>query len=208
MILKYVFFLCLVGIIIILVIIYKSNNKEDWLDEFFDYYVEFGFYKELGETSKEIKKEVTSRYINDWGSNGLHMKDRYTELMLISYDKNVLFLDTECDVGIGNDIYILLLEELSNISNGIFQPTNMTETWEDPEGPIEISYVINSKKYNLSPKYNYDYIDLYFIKELNNSIEGYSFEIYEQFDQSVFIFFLSKEEKNKLIREKSWKFLW
>lgn len=133
---------------------------------------------------------------------------------LAAYDKKkVLFLDLEADVGKDNDVYVEVIKSYSELSNFIFKPIEIVETWESETGPIEVSFKSNDSTITFSPAYQYDWLDVsVFIlcqKELNKKgirIVDCLDEDGSGYGQAIAMMRLTEEEQKILENGLNWKF--
>ncbi|HEY9678876.1 MAG TPA: hypothetical protein V6C76_12780 [Drouetiella sp.] len=115
--------------------------------------------------------------------------------------------DTECDVCEENEVYTDVLQEWSDISQGAFLPQNITESWESDEGPIKVTFILNSVKREIEPKWDEDWLDMDVLDQINEIIagSGRSFEISTP-DQNVMVLCLTPEQKARMIKERDFPF--
>jgi hypothetical protein len=133
----------------------------------------------------------------------LYGNNQARDLELLWRNKErVLWFDTE----IVPDDVISLIDELANISEDIFQPTQV-ELIEAQNRNYKISFVVNSQSYSFdylhSGAFNPDLIAK--INAILKTAE-YQFGIVE-LDQYVYIMFLSKQQKQKMMQERKINFL-
>ena len=100
------------------------------------------------------------------------------------------------------------------ISRGAFSPDNIEETWESEKGPIWVSFTLNGTQHRIHPEYlnpGPDFIDVSILRDINRLIvgTGYQFEVQDALDedQAAFIVVLTADEKEKLERERGWRFV-
>ncbi|MCX6377570.1 MAG: hypothetical protein NTU88_16300, partial [Armatimonadetes bacterium] len=172
------------------------------------YLRKMGFFSEYASLPDE---ELVSRLEQMYQENyegPLDDSEGLLDVDLLTFDKTrVWYQDIECDVDMGQDVYVWALERLAAISRGAFQPKNIKESWESEEGPIEVSFTLNGEKQVVHPGFNYDYLDSGILDDINRMIKdsGYFFFIYPPFAQSAFITVLTMKELRKLITERRWE---
>lgn len=172
------------------------------------YFRKMGFLSEYASLSdEELVSKLQQMYQVD-REGPLDDSEGLLDMDLLTFDETrVLYQDIECDVAMGEDVYVWVLEKLAAISRGAFQPKNIKESWEEPQGPIEVSCTLNGEKQVLHPGFNYDYLDSSILDDINRMIKdsGYFFFIYPPFSQSMFITVLTMKELRKLITERRWE---
>ncbi len=161
---------------------------------------EAGFKVDLkSESNKEFKilqKELTETSAN---------------IALQDTNKAIL-KDTEADVLKGNDAYIFFLQQLSEISDSKFVPTDVKETWETETGPITVKLTSWEKQFEFKPEYFDDWLDGRVIEDINNELVDSKCGFYTiQCDyitgQEILIIFLYEHEKQILEDKLNWRLL-
>jgi hypothetical protein len=177
-----------------------------------------GFFKEweslsANETYDSLyelrKKEYKEIFESDYDP-----KMNLEPIEIAEYDKSkLLFLDLEADVFNGNNVYKLVINRFSELSDGKFNPTELTETWESNGGPIKVSFISDNKITEFEPEYNNDWLHesvFTICKEklaekgvplvycLDNDGYGYG--------QAIAIMRLTKSEQKILENGLNWKF--
>jgi hypothetical protein len=131
------------------------------------------------------------------------------DLILLGLDgKRVWWGDTEADVCRENGVYVRTLKKWSAISRGAFMPEDIQEFWKRDEGPIKITFTHKSRLCKLHPRHLGDFIDVGVLAEVNEIIEdtGIQFAVYDTRDQFAFVVALTDDEREKLQRERGWRF--
>ena len=135
-------------------------------------------------------------------------------IMIAEYDKNkLLFLDLEADVFNGNNVYKFVINRFSELSDGKFNPIELTETWESNDGPIKVSFISDNELTEFEPEYNNDWLhesvftickkklaekEVPLVYCLGNDGFGYG--------QAIAIMRLTKSEQKILENGLNWKF--
>ena len=135
-------------------------------------------------------------------------------IMIAEYDKSkLLFLDLEADVFNGNDVYKLVINRFSELSDGRFNPTEVTEIWESNGGPIKVSFVSDNEITEFEPEYNNDWLhDSVFTICKEKLVEKKVRLVYcldsdgNGYGQAVAIMRLTKSEQKILENGLNWKF--
>jgi hypothetical protein len=78
--------------------------------------------------------------------------------------------DPEADVCDGNRVYAQVLGEWTGISEAAFAPSDITEHWAGPEGPVSLSFRLGTENHTVSPNYLNDYLDLDVLRLINSII--------------------------------------
>lgn len=119
--------------------------------------------------------------------------------------KTIVWIDLECNPV---PVYSEWFEELAEISRGSFEPSNVVESWETKEGPIQVEFELGDKKYSVNPKYKGDWLDLGVLHSLNDIIRssGYQFEVPVREDQTARMLCLNSGQK-EVLDKRGWVFL-
>lgn len=195
--------------------IFLKKRYEKWFPESVKYFRSMGFFDEYKSlTNKELENKLATLQAKDYS------KLMYNDFDLLNWSKKIFWWisDFEKDVMKGGNVYVKILKEWSNISRGIFRPENIKEIWESETGPIHVSFTLNKKTCTINPKYLDDYVDDTALKQiiilvnkiLRESKYNYNFEICSRIPgerlEGLCVIVLSPEEKQKLEKERDWKF--
>lgn len=186
-----------------------DEQARDWLLELVRYYRPLGFFQSHTNSSDDALAQALANLWAEDMSTPLDPSDPYIDLHFLKWDEErVWWHDTEADVCVGNEVYAAALEEWSDISQGVFIPEAITETWETETGPIWIDFTLKEIQHRIQPQYLDDWIDLSVLNQINHLIEGtgYRFEAPQTGEQMAFVTVLSTEDKIKLQRERGWQF--
>jgi hypothetical protein len=169
-----------------------------------------GFFSScVAMTDVELATRLDFMQAKKWRS-GFDPNRPTFELEVLKWDaQRVWWDDTEVDAGEGNDVYVELLQDWGKISRGAFEPRDVAECWDAPEGPIYVSFMLGGRACDIAPRYLEDYFDVGVIGQINRLIdgEGMAFQVYEAFDQTAFVIVLDESEKGVLEKERGWKFM-
>lgn len=178
------------------------------LNERVKYFLEIGLLENKdGKSAEKVASDISIKYSKEWGNENYPPFD---DVDLLKYGSiKMWWKDTEADVCEENQVYVDTLKEWGSISGGAFSPVNIVETWQGDEGPIEITFELNNKRYSLEPEFQDDYIDVDILKHINQLLgpSEYAFELLEPFDQSAVVLWLNREQKAALIL-RGWRFSW
>lgn len=173
-----------------------------------NYFINIGLL-DKGQTPENLTQIIARNILEEWGEEFKHA-DPYADLLILKYgEAKIWWKDTEADVLNGNAVYVNTLKELAALTNGIFSPKNIVETWNSDTGPIKINFKQNGEHYEITPEYLEDYIDIDILKQINKLFpcSEYAFEMIAPFDQTAFVLWLDKKTKDGLIK-RGWKFAW
>jgi len=119
--------------------------------------------------------------------------------VLQCFPKTILYFDTE--LGNLQDPYNELLKELSQISKGIFKPTDIVDNFAKPlNKKAIIKFSINGKQYSKQLRVEDDWIDPGFfdlVKQIiaDNKFSGQFYELYTGGQEASIIFLTAEQEK-------------
>jgi hypothetical protein len=167
------------------------------------------FYQQLGFFAGEDPKAVLDQYNSEF-TNPLNPAKAWDDVYLLTLSKrNVWSSDPEADVCSQNQVYIEVLKEWSSISEGIFSPTDVRESWGSESGPVTLNFRLNGTQMTISPKYLDDWIDLEILEQINEQIEasGKAFALAVDGNFCVGML-LTKEQKLKMREERQFPFAW
>ncbi|MDR7318246.1 hypothetical protein [Brevibacillus nitrificans] len=181
----------------------QQMSREERLADAVAYYTEQSFFKGA---EKDLYQRADRALKESWreGSDPFEPADPlgyfpYADLYLLQLDTQRVWMeDLEADVGKGNGVYAETLKRWSEISNGVFTPTNIVEKWQTDEGPVTVEFEWKGKRLTLTAEYYNDFFDLEILDQLNEIIEstGYQFA-YLTIDQTAFVTCLTDEQRTQ-----------
>lgn len=189
--------------------LYSRYNVNIRASASIDFFRSISFYNNMNDLTDLDIYRIINDYHQEIYGESINTNNPFFDLHITSFDKSrVWWKDTESDVCSGNNSYTKFLDELSKISRGSFDPSNITEKWESEEGPITVEYYLGNTHHKINPNFIDDYLDIEILRDINNQISssGYRFEQFMPFDQTAFILVLTKKEKTDLKRKRGWKF--
>ena len=177
-----------------------------------------GFFKQWKNLSSEVtydslyelrKQEYKEIFDSDYDP-GMNLEP----IEIAEYDETkLLFLDLEADVFNGNDVYKLVINRFSEISDGKFNPTELNEIWESNGGPIKVSFISDNEITEFEPEYNSDWLHESVFEICRKKVadkkvrlvyclgkDGYGY------GQAIAIMRLTESEQEILENELKWKF--
>ncbi len=185
----------------------RSNNNES-LNDRVKYFYDLGLL-DSNKTLEEVSNEIRLKHLDDWGEN-CEARGIFDDYVILEYgSRKIWWKDTEADVLNGNNVYVHALNEWAETSENSFSPIKIIEKWKTDEDPIVVEFELNKKAYTFYPEYMEDYIDVDILKQINKLTQNTEnqFELVVPFDQTALVMWLSKAEKDILIR-RGWRFSW
>ncbi len=170
------------------------------------YYRETGFFGD-GDPA-DCTTRLLERFKEDHGTP-FNPADPWNDVYLLSYDeKRVWTGDPECDVCAENQVYTEVLAEWARISDGVFNPANIGEVWNDEEGPISVDFALDGQRHTLHPTWDNDWLDLDILASVNRIIgkSGKEFVCASDVNFAV-VFVLDAETKRRLAIERRFPFM-
>jgi hypothetical protein len=186
-----------------------SPSDKLFLISFVRYFRPLGFYKEYESLSENDLVEQLGELWYEEVESEIDSTDQYVDLFLLQWDSDrVWWRDMEADVCMGNEVYVGMIERLSEISHDAFLVRNITELWDSPQGDIRVCMTMHGRDYCLSPKYQGDWLDIDVIEQINTFIQrsDYRFELVPTGMQMAFVTALTASEKQQLHLERGWVF--
>lgn len=185
-------------------------DLDAWLREALAFYRNLGFMPEHeGKSDDEVFETVKARLERDWGDSLAGADGASLELFLAeSMPSRIWWRDTEADVFMDNHVYEEVLGEWARISNGAFQPENITEHWDSEQGPLRITFDLDGQPRELHPAVQDDWLDMNIVAEINRMIEstGRRFAMHVP-DQTAVLMCVTPDERRRLENERGWSFV-
>lgn len=102
----------------------------------------------------------------------------------------------------------IMEDELAKMSDGVFNPTDIEEVWEDEEGPISVHFALEGQRYTLCPTWGNDRLDVDVLASINRVIgrSGKEFVCASDVNFAV-VFVLDGECKKRLSAERRFPFI-
>ena len=146
-----------------------------------------------------LAAEVEAGIADVWGD--VKPDDRLLDLIVAAEDQQrVWWQDLEADVAEGNDVYVDTLEGWAAISDGAFEPSEISEDWLSGGGPVTIKFSVGGEPQEITPEYLEDWINPGILTRINELIapSGRRFELYKAFDQTAYVMALTHPERQAL----------
>lgn len=128
----------------------------------------------------------------------------YSDAFVLGLDtERVWFTNTEADVKEGSKAYNGMLDKLSKLSQGKFNPTQVEEKWVTEDGPLRVEFMLNGKQQMIHPTYYEEYLDESVIYDLNEMIKdsGYMFATV-WVEEGIMVTWLKQEEKTQIEKDR------
>lgn len=189
----------------------RKRESGEWLGEAVRYFHGMGFLAHYaGMSDDEIAAKIKEYHGIDWEEYIAAAADQASaDMFLLMADVDrVWFRDLEC-VYSGDRAYAHTLEEWASISRGAFQPSDIEETWESDEGPVRVTFTLDGAQHEyVHGDGNDDLIDLEILKMVNGLLRHapYRLEAADNLGDCRFIVALSREERERLRRDRGWSF--
>jgi hypothetical protein len=178
------------------------------------YFLDLGLLdKQESKSFAHLVQKISLKFSEQWGKDWekqFKQNDPLIDLLLLQYGSSkIWWQDTEADVLNGNNVYVQTLKQWATISEWVYAPTNIVESWQTDNGPVELSFDLNDTHQKIVPTYQQDYLDMDILKQINKLIPDSEskFEMLVAFDQAAFVLWLDKTEKASLVR-RGWRFAW
>lgn len=177
------------------------------------YLRKMGFFEEYSNlTSEEIFERIREGSIllknlkeEDWIEESTYEIDS----LLATYDKKRVWgRDIELGYHPSSNEEVEFINELAQISRVIFQPTDIE--WRKDHQGYGIYFTFNGKRHVVRFRYSHggDFLEVgELLRQINEIISdtGYNYYLLGGTGQYAYAVVLSKEEKEKLVKERGWK---
>lgn len=187
---------------------------EDWLFDAIEFYRPLGFFKAFKGDDEALVDKLLPLLEEQQEGQELTEADLESpelDLFFLSFDpartlyENINF---GASLGPGLEAYVNIIKTLAHISRGTFSPTEISERWESPEGPIALSFLLNGQKKTIKIDTWNGVFDFRILLQLNEMIWDTPFR-YEMapMDDILFITVLNAGEKTKIERFRDLSFM-
>ena len=162
-----------------------------------------GFFSEYGDlTDDKLATKLNSQYQEDMGVS-IDPTGPIAELHVLEPDEKRLWIsELECDVMPENQVYADAVKRLGEISRGVFNPTDITETWESDNGPITVEFTLNGVRHSFQPPYRNDWMDTAFIVTIRHLFRGTGYELAIHAGDPVAAAVLTPDERRRIRKER------
>lgn len=192
----------------------SSEMLEDWLVDAVDFYQPRGFFRQVKGTSDDLIDKLLPHFEAQEEEQELTEEELFSpefDLFFLSFDPmRTLYesMDFGAALGPGLNAYVETVKALARISRGVFEPTEITESWESPKGPIRIHFLLRGKKTSLKVDLWDGMFDFRILLQLNLLIwdTPYRFEM-APMDDILFVTVLTAGEKTELERLRNLAFM-
>ncbi len=187
---------------------------EDWLCEAVEFYLPLGFFQQVKGTPEDLVEKLLPHIEAQEEDQELTEDDLESpefDLFFLSFDPmRTLYESMNFGAGLGPglDAYVNTIKALARISRGSFAPTEITESWDSPKGPIRLRFRVGGQKRELKVDTWDGMFDFRVLLQLNQLIwdTPYRFEM-APMDDILFVTVLTAREKTKLERLRNLAFM-
>ncbi|MBO3810215.1 MAG: hypothetical protein FGF50_11580 [Candidatus Brockarchaeota archaeon] len=190
---------------------YSHLSSEEILEGIFGGEIDYKYWWEEWEKKPARKRGVVAkRSIEEQESLWMKSSNAGIDYYIIPFDtKRVIREDPETGA-FSKEMGIAILARLARISRSAFQPTNVSSRWMvDPEykwSVQEVNFDFKGRRHSIQIVLQHDYFMDIGLKELNEIIEDTGYQYYLLATEDIIIVVLTKEEVEKLMRERGWNF--
>jgi hypothetical protein len=167
----------------------------------YDLYTKIGFFR-------DIPFEALKQQFMRLHGNETEFRWFWLDVLMLKFNESQVWCgDPECNVDSVNAVYETILSQWSAVSDGLFEPTNIGETWQDWNGPIQVTFDLNGHQCAVRPNYMDDYLDLLIIKQINSFLK--SDRLFYCFSDSNFaLVFTLTPSQHKAFMDLKFPFAW
>src|SRR5205809_2992968 len=168
----------------------KTDEETNWFRESVRFYLGLGFFEEHRNLSDNDLVTTLELLLRESYLEGPTPSSRLADLEIMRLDDDrVWWEDIEADVGMGNDVYVQLLQDLSRISRGSFDAHDITESWESEEGPITVTFTAKGQRHVVHPEYKGDWMAPQVFEAAKRLFSGtpYGFYTFDTQGQDLFL---------------------
>ena len=94
------------------------------------------------------------------------------------------------------------MKRLGEISRGVFNPADITETWESDNGPIRVEFTFGGVRHTLQPKYREDWLDTDFIFWIAKLFQDSEYKLAVHPGDPIAAVVVTPEERNRIKKER------
>lgn len=172
------------------------------------FYRSLGFFAEQAALPDESLADVLDRTWRDAWERDFDSRTVMDELLLAHLDKDRVWWEDAFEwLGDVETMYADALQGWGRISRGAFRPTDVSESWETPDGPVTVDVTIGGQRFRFHPEAAGETLDLNLLGPINALIapSGMRFETVDMTDQTSYLVVLSAAEK-EILRKRGWPF--
>ncbi|HEY1872210.1 MAG TPA: hypothetical protein VGG71_14205 [Chitinophagaceae bacterium] len=161
----------------------------------------------IGWKESGILNHLTTEQIEAAKKKALESDNENLNDVVLNFPNVVHWFDAELENL--KDPYAELLQKISNISHGVFKPTNISDNFNMPiNATVTVKFSLDNKDYSKTLQLQEDWIDTDFfdyVKQVvqENKLEGQCYELYEGGQGGIIIFLTPKQyqylKTNKLL---------
>jgi hypothetical protein len=157
-------------------------------------------WQQAGILNHLAKEQISVAKTKALGQNNQNLND-----VVINFPDVVYWFDME--LGNMSDPYAEFIQKLSEISHGIFQPTNISDNFNTiSKSGVTVRFTLNKKDYSKTLKVQDDWIDpeiFAFVKQVvvENNLSGQFYSLYEGGQGGIIIFLTPKQHQDLKSKE-------
>lgn len=191
-----------------------SDQLENWLIDAVEFYYPRGFFRHVKGDIDDLLEKLLPQMEAQEEEGGLTSADLDSpelDLFLLSFDPmRTLYesMDYGAALGPGLNAYVETVKALARISRNAFLPTEISESWDTPKGPIQIHFTVGGKKKTLKVDLWGGMFDFRILLQLNLLLwdTPYRYEM-APMDNILFVTVLTAQEKTELERLRGLAFM-
>jgi hypothetical protein len=192
----------------------SSELIENWLIDAVEFYYPRGFFRQVKGSQDDLLVKLLPHIEAQGEEEELtqaELESPEFDLFLLSFDPmRTLYesMDFGAALGQGLNAYVDTVKALARISRGAFNPTNISESWESPKGPIRIHFEVGGQKKTLKVDLWGGMFDFRILLQLNLLLwdTPYRYEM-APMDDILFVTVLTAAEKIELERLRNLAFM-
>lgn len=157
-------------------------------------------WQQAGILNHLTKEQISTAKTKAFEENSQNLND-----VIINFSDVVYWFDTELENL--NDPYTEFIRKLSEISHGVFQPTNISDNFNAAsKSDVKVQFSLNNKDYSKTFQKQNDWIDpsiIDFIKQVvvENNLSGQFYQLYEGGQGGIVIFLTPKQYQDLKTKE-------
>ncbi|MEM3388156.1 MAG: hypothetical protein QXU47_09295 [Candidatus Bathyarchaeia archaeon] len=197
---------------------YSNLTSEEILEKIFRGELNYSYWYDEWE-EKHPPPGGASKYITNHGillrqsldeyeDHWMRHSDAEIDYSIIPYDMKRTVIE-EPETMPDDEMGKAILSRLARISRGIFQPENIESKWATHHRKWlvqEVSFDFKGERHTIQIVIRYDWIEDMGLEELNKILEDTGYQYYQIDDEYIKVVMLTKEEAEKLKKERGWKF--
>ncbi|MBO3810285.1 MAG: hypothetical protein FGF50_11935 [Candidatus Brockarchaeota archaeon] len=191
---------------------YSDLSSEEILERIFEGEIDYAYWFQEWERKQppEPNGSRLKRYLRENTSSWIRASNAEIDYRIIPFDTKRVVIEDPETWAFSDEMGIAILTRLARISRGVFQPTNITSRWStEPEykwSIQEVNFDFKGERHTIQIALKYDYFEDIGLEELNDIIRGTGYWYYQIATEYIMVVVLTKEEAEKLRKERGWRF--